>query len=33
VLALDAHVNTFADLRVTVSPSALEWRYEAELSA
>ncbi|MEY4508362.1 MAG: hypothetical protein RLZZ450_484 [Pseudomonadota bacterium] len=32
VLALDAHVNTFADLHVSISPSQLSFRYAAELS-
>ena len=33
VFALDAQVNSFADLCVTLSPSALQWRYLAEPSA
>jgi type VI secretion system protein ImpG len=32
LLATDAHLNTFADLRVTLHPSALEWRFDAELA-
>jgi type VI secretion system protein ImpG len=31
LLALDAHVNTFADLQVTLTPTQLGWRYAAEV--
>lgn len=31
ILALDAHVNTFSDLHVTLMPSQLSFRYAAEL--